>query len=349
MNAGSNKNTIRKNKPKLMSISIFLLFLQIILCNSIAMNKPQRNLDEISTITNQFDDEIIICDIYSMFKESRTCKINKTSIDQDIINGLAGSESSQYYEYLSSSIFQYKNEVSTKEDNEIFTIGKLEKDEEFDFMDCEDKLKNYYKIPYNETIIIYKHQINEEGYKAPVIGFELFFDTMRLNVSAVCPKNVIHYYFQVEIEDNELFKYYKSNIYYSDDCEIGSLSLYDRKKEYNDKNLSLCKKDCDITNYNPQTKIVTCACLTSNSNINRKELFHKFELLEEDKYKCISITTANPAKIPITEKIDISTTTTSKTKPDINIVNTNQNIKFTEDIEQLFFENNGFNSFRNMI
>ena len=162
MNDGSNKNTIRKNQPKLMSISILLLFLQIILCNSITMNKPQRNLDEITTITNQFDDEIIICDIYSMFKESRTCKINKTSIDQDIINGLAGSESSQYYEFLSSFYFQDKDEISTKEDNEIFSIGKLEKDEEIDFMECESRLKDCYKIPRDQTIIIYKHQIRKK-------------------------------------------------------------------------------------------------------------------------------------------------------------------------------------------
>ena len=154
MNAGSNKNTIRKNQPKLMSISILLLFLQIILCNSLAMNKPQRNLDEISTITNQFNGEIKICDIYSIFEEARTCKINKTSIDQDLINGLAGSESSQYYEFLSSFYFQDKDEISTKEDNEIFSIGKLEKDEEIDFMECEPALKDWYWIAKNQTIII---------------------------------------------------------------------------------------------------------------------------------------------------------------------------------------------------
>ena len=75
-------------------------------------------------------------------------------------------------------------------------------------------------------------------------------------------------------------------------------------------------------------------------DINGKELFHKFELLEEDKYKCISIPTTNMAKIPITEKIDISTTTTSKNTNQYNIIKStyNDNIKFTEDIEQLFFE-----------
>ena len=199
-----------------------------------------------------------------------------------------------------------------------------------------------------KLIIIYKHQYNVSNYKTPVISFELFFEQTHLNASLHCSENIVFYYIQVEIEDNELYKYNKSNEYYSDDCEPGDLSLYDRKKEYNDKNLSLCQKDCNFTDYNPQTKIVTCSCLVVNTNINiNEELFHKFELLEEDKHKCIITTTTNQVQIPTTEKIDISTT--SKAHTNINIVSTdknnnikftynNDNIKITEDIEQLFFE-----------
>jgi hypothetical protein len=300
------------------------------------MNISKRNLDE------------AICTIYTIFEESRTCTIDKTTIDQDIINGLKGSESSSYYEYLSSSIFQDKNEAKTKEDNEIISIGKLESDEEINLGKCEYLLRIYNNISDSETIIIYKHQYNVSNYKTPVIGFELFFNQAHLNASLHCSETIVFYYIQVEIEDNELYKYNKSNEYYSDDCEPGDLSLYDRKKEYNDKNLSLCQKDCNFTDYNPQTKIVTCSCLVVNTNINRnEELFHKFELLEEDKHKCIITTTTNQVQIPTTEKIDISTT--SKAHTNINIVSTdknnnikftynNDNIKITEDIEQLFFE-----------
>ena len=97
-------------------------------------------------------------------------------------------------------------------------------------MECESRLKDCYKIPRDQTIIIYKHQIRKKNYIAPVIGYELFFDKTHLNVSAVCTENVIHYYFQLKIEDDELFKYNISNEYYSNDCKIGNLSLYDRKK-----------------------------------------------------------------------------------------------------------------------
>ena len=336
MNVGSNKNARRKKKLKYIYISLLLVLLPIILHNSMKMNISKRNLDE------------TICTIYTIFEESRTCTIDKTTIDQDIINGLKGSESSSYYEYLSSSIFQSKNEATTKEDNEIISIGKLESDEKINLGECEDRLKDIYNIHPAQTFIIYKHQYNVSNYKTPVIGFELFFNQAHLNTGLYCSETIVFYYIQVEIEDNELYKYNKSNEYYSDDCELGDLSLYDRKKEYNDKNLSLCQKDCNFTDYNPQTKIVTCSCLVVNTNINiNEELFYKFELLEEDKHKCIITTTTNQVQIPTTEKIDISTT--SKAHTNINIVSTdknnnikftynNDNIKITEDIEQLFFE-----------
>ena len=149
MNVGSNKNARRKKKLKYIYISLLLVLLPIILYNSMKMNISKRNLDE------------TICTIYTIFEESRTCTIDKTTIDQDIINGLKGSESSSYYEYLSSSIFQDKNEAKTKEDNEIISIGKLESDEEINLGKCEYLLRIYNNISDSETIIIYKHQCEQ--------------------------------------------------------------------------------------------------------------------------------------------------------------------------------------------
>ena len=85
MNVGSNKNARRKKKLKYIYISLLLLLLPIILYNSMKINMSKRNLDE------------TICTIYTIFEESRTCTIDKTTIDQDIINGFKGSEPSSYY------------------------------------------------------------------------------------------------------------------------------------------------------------------------------------------------------------------------------------------------------------
>ena len=174
MNVGSNKNARRKKKLKYIYISLLLVLLPIILYNSMKTNTPKRNLDE------------TICTIYTIFEESRTCTIDKTTIDQDIINGLKGSESSSYYEYLSNSIFQDKNEATTKEDNEIISIGKLESDEEINLGECEDILKNFYIIQPAQTI--YKHQYNVSNYKTPVIALNSFLSKLILMLVSIVVK-----------------------------------------------------------------------------------------------------------------------------------------------------------------
>ena len=174
MNVGSNKNARRKKKLKYIYISLLLVLLPIILYNSMKMNISKRNLDE------------TICTIYTIFEESRTCTIDKTTIDQDIINGLKGSESSSYYEYLSSSIFQDKNEATTKEDNEIISIGKLESDEKINLGECEDILKNFYIIQPAQTI--YKHQYNVSNYKTPVIALNSFLSKLILMLVSIVVK-----------------------------------------------------------------------------------------------------------------------------------------------------------------
>ena len=62
------------------------------------------------------------------------------------------------------------------------------------------------------------------------------------------------------------------------------MTLYDRKKEYNDKNLALCAENCEYINYNNETKKVLCQCepmfnsslLTLDKIINKKKLLNNF-------------------------------------------------------------------------
>ena len=98
----------------------------------------------------------------------------------------------------------------------------------------------------------------------------------------------IRYIFPVALNEDELYKYDPNSEYYSDNCSvINELSIYDRKKEYNDKNLSLCQANFNFNNYDINTKKVTCDCLASDSNDQNDELLNKFVLREEDKDKCV--------------------------------------------------------------
>ena len=93
----------------------------------------------------------------------------------------------------------------------------------------------------------------------------------------------------VSINEKYLDKYDPTSKYYKDKClpcstENGiDLTLYDRKFEYNQKNMSLCPIECQFQAYNNETKKVKCKCekqinFTSflEPNISTEELIHKF-------------------------------------------------------------------------
>ena len=96
------------------------------------------------------------------------------------------------------------------------------------------------------------------------------------------------------IEENKLFKYNSSDIYYNDKCypyttEFGTdINLNDRRNEYINNSMSLCEKNCDYEGYNNVTKLVKCKCDIKMSiksifeiSIDNDKLLHKFIYLKE--------------------------------------------------------------------
>lgn len=67
------------------------------------------------------------------------------------------------------------------------------------------------------------------------------------------------------------------------------MTIFDRKKEYNDKNLSLCASNCIYSDYDNSTKKVICQCEPqSNSSliilekiINKENLLQNFKDLKK--------------------------------------------------------------------
>ena len=187
--------------------------------------------------------------------------------------------------FIISTLYNEKNKVNNE------TIIGLRK--------CEDELRSYYNISANDDLFIYKHIQKQEGYKVTKIGIEVFLkmsNLARLNTS-VC-ENIPIIYNQPFILDNNIDKYNASSDYYTDNCSyIDGLSLYDRKKIYNENNLSICQANCTFIEYNYVTKIAQCSCTPDDLYINNifhkyEKVFYKFELNEEDKYKCINNTRA---------------------------------------------------------
>ena len=160
-----------------------------------------------------------------------------------------------------------------------------------DLKECENKLKDIYDIPKNASLIIFKYDYISNEALIPIVGYEVFNPITKEKLNLNHCKNIkININLPVNISEDELYKHNPQSDYYKDKCssyhnEKGvDMTLYDRKKEYNDKNLALCAENCEYINYNNETKKVLCQCepmfnsslLTLDKIINKKKLLNNF-------------------------------------------------------------------------
>jgi len=177
---------------------------------------------------------------------------------------------------LSSTYNQNNNEY-----NNISTI---------DLAECETRLREYYNIDDDVDLIIFKTDIFEDGLLIPIIEYKVYnYKTKeKLNLN-ICNDIKININIPVNIDENNLFKYNSSNEYYNDICypytteNKTDIILKDRRDEYTKNNMSLCETNCKYTNYDYNTKKVTCECfikikfpLLSEIEINKDKLLANF-------------------------------------------------------------------------
>ena len=156
--------------------------------------------------------------------------------------------------------------------------------------ECENKLKLHYNISENIPLIIFKLDNLISDIKIPIIEYEVYDPITRRTLSLdICNDTTINIEYPVNINEDEIFKYDPNSDFYNDRCfpftsdRKTDIIIEDRKKEYNDKNLALCEKDCDFIGYDKYNKKVSCKCkpkieLTKIGNIyfDKYLLLHKF-------------------------------------------------------------------------
>ena len=134
---------------------------------------------------------------------------------------------------------------------------------------CETFLKQYYNISEEKVLYIKKLEIIQEGMKIPKIEYSVYYNLNetkleKLNI-AICKDTSISLILPLEINEN-LDELNKSSGYYNDICypatsESGTdILLKDRKKEFIEKNKTVCQDDCVFSGYNYTTKKVNCFC-----------------------------------------------------------------------------------------
>ena len=148
---------------------------------------------------------------------------------------------------------------------------------------CENKLKKFYNISYNNSLYITKVVLKEEGMKIPKIEYEVYYplydnELIQLNLT-ICKDTRIDISIPVHIDKN-LDRYNSSSDYYNNICsktnsDFGTdISLTDRKKQFIENNMTLCEESCNLIDYNYTNEKAKCSCLVKL----------KIPLLEEIKF-----------------------------------------------------------------
>ena len=136
---------------------------------------------------------------------------------------------------------------------------------------CEDILRSEYNINKSFPLILYKVDYYPPDTLMPIVGYEIYhpISKEKLNLN-LCQNVSIKINIPASIDENKLFKYEPKSKFYSDNCfsyttEDGTdIILNDRKKEFKDKNLSLCEDKCEYIGYNEVHKQSSCECVIKN-------------------------------------------------------------------------------------
>jgi len=161
-----------------------------------------------------------------------------------------------------------------------------------DLGQCELILRENYNISDNELLYMIKMEFIQEGMKIPKINYVAYSKLnknhlFKLNLS-YCYKSKIDISIPVVLTESKDI-HNSSSGYYSDICypaksEYGTdITSKDRKKEFIEKNRTVCQENCIFADYNDKIKKAKCICdfeefqfSLSNMNFNMTKLYNNF-------------------------------------------------------------------------
>ena len=134
----------------------------------------------------------------------------------------------------------------------------------------------------SDDIYLFKIDYYFDDYKIPVIEYNLYYrNENKTNTKVIMDEykdKVAYYYLPVNINEKEEFKYNYENNFYNDICYSYSsndkkdVTLYDRKEEFNNLNMSVCENGCIYVGYNFSINKVVCECRIKTSMKNYEDI-----------------------------------------------------------------------------
>ena len=159
--------------------------------------------------------------------------------------------------------------------------------------ECENKLKDFYNISKNESLLILKVEVIKKDMKKPRIEYEVYYPSnenrlYKLDLN-LCEDVYITISNPMKLYDKNIDKYNSSSDFYKDVCytyttEKGTdITLNDRKEEYVNNDLDPCEENCNFTEYDYENCLALCSCEVkkiirkySEININKSLLYKSF-------------------------------------------------------------------------
>ena len=219
-----------------------------------------------------------ICIINNQTTKVKEFIINETI--NEIING-------EIYSLLLNTLNNEQKDLIVKDIDAFYQITTIYNQNNINYNDneiviiigeCEDILKNIYKINSNETLIMFKIDFFIEEFYIPITEYEIFHpDTKeKLNLT-YCNDIPIYILIPVTINEEDIDKHNPYSEYYSEENFLNTSEslLNDRINEFNNNNLSLCEKNCVFMDYYNITKKVLCKCKIKNQFMQASEIYNK--------------------------------------------------------------------------
>ena len=219
--------------------------------------------------------------------------LNKNDI---IIKSLQESITSGSFSNIINDVIGEGNDFTISNENALYQITssdnqKIYKNNNFstiDFGECEETLKGIYGIDDKIPLTIFKVEYSNNDSLIPIIGYEVYHPINNSKLELSYCNNSINLNIPVQIDENKIYQYDPNSDYYVDQCSSYTsdngtdILLYDRKKEYNEQNLSLCEANCHYQGYEMATKQSKCECQMKNNLEYQSELSNNHNSLSQD-------------------------------------------------------------------
>ena len=215
---------------------------------------------------------------------------------EDIKNYLLKSNRKNEIIKTEKVIIQY----STLEEQNQLEIPEVSS---IDLGECDNILKDYYKIPEDESLIIFKLDIKTEDLLSTYVYYEVYspIDLIKLELD-LCKEVEIIINTPVILDDsieliyNSLYDsgynlFDGNDSFYQDICAAYTtvngtdILLSDRKKDLfnTTQNTTICQTGCELEKYDSKTKKAKCNCNVKNENVTDLYVDNLFDKKEIEK------------------------------------------------------------------